>query len=106
MIGQWLATKRLAIHGLPALANLGIRSGSGRTLVAFRYALFKLAKHEFKLFDLTVELLGRAAKPRASENCKLGFYVLDLQRLGVQLSITFDQKGFLLGQQRFLLSKL
>src|SRR4051812_26030071 len=113
MIGQWLATERLAIRVLPPPAGLGIRLGSGRTFVAFRYALLKLAKHEFKLLDLTVELLGRAAKPRSPENCKLGFYVLDLQRLGIQLGIanrdhplTFDQKGFLLGEQRVLLSKL
>jgi hypothetical protein len=113
MIGQWLATERLAIRVLPAPAGPGIGLGSGRTFFAFRYALFKLAKHEFKLLDLTVELLRGAAEPRPSKHRKLRLYVLDLQRLGIQLGIanrdhalTFDQEGFLLGQQHILLSKL
>jgi hypothetical protein len=81
--------------------------------MAFRHALFKLAEHEFKLLDLTVELLRGAAKPRPPQHRKLRLYVLDLQSLGVQLgiadrdhTITFDQEGFLLGQQRFFLGKL
>src|SRR4051812_31709287 len=113
MIGQWLAAERLAIRRLPALARLGIRLRSGRALIAFRYALFEFAEHEFKLLDLTVELLRGAAEPRPSKHRKLRLYVLDLQRLGIQLGIadrdhalTFDQEGFLLGQQRILLSKL
>jgi hypothetical protein len=112
MIGQWLATERLAIRSLPTLAKLGIRLGSCRTFVAFRYALFKLAEHKFKLLDLAVELLGGTAKPPSPKHRKLRLYVLDLQRLGIKLgiadrdhSLTFEQEGFLLGQQRVLLSK-
>src|SRR3954471_11332969 len=112
MIGQWLATERLAIRILPALARLGIRLGSGRTFVAFRYALFKLAEHEFKLLDIAVELLGGAAKPRPPKHRKLRLHVFDLQRLGIELGIadrdhalTFEQKSFVLSQQRFFRSK-
>src|SRR5262249_31470549 len=112
MIGQWLATERLAIRRLSALLRLGIRLRSGSALIAFRYALFQFAEHEFKLLNLTVELLRGAAESRPSKHRKLRLYVLDLQRLGIQLSIadrdhalTFEQEGFLLGQQRFLLSK-
>jgi hypothetical protein len=57
MTGQWLATERLAIRAFSPLARLGIRLRSGRALMAFRYALFEFAEHEFKLLDLTVKLL-------------------------------------------------
>src|SRR5271169_5324378 len=104
MIRQWLATERLAIRVLPALAKLGIRLGSCRSFVACRYSLFKLAEHEFKLLDLAIELLGGAAEPRPPQRRKLRPHVFDLQCLGIELGIadrdhalTFDQKCFLLG---------
>src|SRR5436190_23091690 len=80
MLRQWLAAERLAIRRLPALARLGIRLRSGRALIAFRYALFEFAEHEFKLLDLRVELLRRAAEPRPSKHRKLRLYVLDRKR--------------------------
>src|SRR5436190_802670 len=101
MIGQWLATERLAIRRLSALPRLGIRLRSGGALIAFRYALFEFTEHEFKLLDLTVELLGGAAEPRPSKHRKLSLYVLGLQRLGIQLSIADRDHALTFDQQRF-----
>ena len=112
MIRQWLATERLAICVPSPLANRAISLCSCRTFLSLRYSLFKLAKHEFKLLDLAVELLGRAAEPRPPKHRKLRLHVFNLQRLGIELGIadcdhalTLDQEGFPLGQQRILLSK-
>src|SRR5262249_3600245 len=111
MIRQRLAAKRLAIPALRALATLGILHPC-RTFAVLRHPLFKLPKDEFQLLDLAVELLGRAAEPRPSQHRKLRLEMFDLKCLGIELgiadrnhAITFDQKGFLLGEQRFLLGQ-
>ena len=112
MIRQRLAAERLAILALRALATLGIRRRPCRTFAVLRHPLFKLPKDELQLLDLAVELLGGAAEPRPSQHRKLRLEMLDLKRLGIELgiadrnhAITFDQKGFLLGEQRFLLGQ-
>ena len=103
MLGQRLAA---ACGGL-GLGHGGGFGGAGLLgpRPCFRLAFFEIAEHEFQLRDRAVELFRGPAKPSPPQHGELGFQLLDMERLGVDLRLQQPHQGpqfvGIAGQGRF-----
>ena len=70
--------KRLAV-------GLRVRFGRAGASVFSGSILFERADQQFELLDVAIELLRRAAEPRAPQHGQLHLQLLDVQRFGVDL---------------------
>ncbi len=101
VLGQRLAAERLARRPRAAcgLAILRRRRACG----ALRHPFLEVAEEKFQLLDLPLELLRGTAEARAPEHRQLGFEMLDLKRLGVELRVARRNHSTAFGEQRLLL---